>query len=162
MKTRLLAALTLGLATASMVALPMAAQAQENTTDYNYVGLGVGVGDLGDSDIGLAINSKITVADNISVRPGAISDLDFGANGETVFLAPVTYDFNSPMASGRLLPFVGGGLSVSTEGKGAVGPLVTGGVDYRLTDRLTANGAVHWSIYGNSQVNGTIGLGYTF
>jgi opacity protein-like surface antigen len=162
MKTRFIAALTLGLATASMAALPMAASAQERTTDYNYVGLGVGLGDLGDSDLGLSVNSKITVADNISVRPGLITDFDFSGDGETVFLAPVTYDFEGLTAEGRLLPFVGGGLSVSTEGKGAVGPLLTGGVDYRLTDRLTANGAVHWSIYGDSQVNGTIGLGYNF
>jgi hypothetical protein len=145
-----------------MAALPMAANAQEKTTDYNYVGAGVGLGDLGDSDIGLSINSKITVADNVSVRPGVISDLDFSNDGETVFLAPVTYDFSSLTDDGRLLPYVGGGLSVSTEGKGAVGPLLTGGVDYRLTDRLVANGAVHWSIYGDSQVNGSVGLGYTF
>jgi hypothetical protein len=162
MKTRLFAALTAGLATVSIAALPMTAQAQERTTDYNYVGAGVGLGDMGDSDFGLSVNSKFTVADNISVRPGVISDLDFGSNGETVFLVPVTYDFNSPTDNGRLLPYVGGGLSVSTEGQGAVGPLVTGGVDYRLTDRLVANGAVHWSIYGDSQVNGSVGLGYTF
>jgi opacity protein-like surface antigen len=162
MKTRLLAALAFGLATASMAVLPMAAQAQERTTDYNYVGVGVGLGDLSDSDIGLSINSKITVGDNVSVRPGVISDLDFSDNGETVFLAPVTYDFNAVTDNGRLLPFVGGGLSVSTEGRGAVGPLVAGGVDYRINDRLTANGSVYWSIYGNSQVNGSIGLGYTF
>jgi opacity protein-like surface antigen len=162
MKTRLFAALAFGLATASMAVLPMAAQAQERTTDYNYVGLGVGLGDLSDSDIGLSVNSKITVGDNVSVRPGVISDLDFSNNGETVFLAPVTYDFNSLTNDGRLLPFVGGGLSVSTEGAGAVGPLVTGGVDYRINERLTANGSVHWSIYGDSQVNGSIGLGYTF
>ena len=140
----------------------MAASAQEQTTDYNYVGLGVGLGDLGDNDIGLSVNSKFTVADHISVRPGVISDLDFGSNGETVFLAPVTYDFDALTADGRLLPYVGGGLSVSTEGKGAVGPLLTGGVDYRLSDQWVANGAVHWSIYGDSQVNGTLGLGYTF
>ena len=106
--------------------------------------------------------AKITVTDNVSVRPGVISDLDFGSDGETVFLAPVTYDLDGLTEDGRLLPYVGGGLSVSTEGNGAVGPLVTGGVDYRLTDRLVANGAVHWSIYGDSQVNGSVGLGYTF
>ena len=162
MKTRFIAAIALGLTAASMVALPMAANAQEASTDYNYVGAGVGIGDLGDGDFGLSVNSKVTVADQISVRPGAISDLDFSGNGETVFLLPVTYDFNAVTPNGRLLPYVGGGLSVSTEGDGAVGPLVTGGVDYRITDRIVANGAVNWSIYGNSQVNGTVGLGYTF
>jgi hypothetical protein len=162
MKTLSIAAIALGLTAASMVALPMVASAQERPTDYNYVGAGVGLGDLGNSSVGLSINSKITVADNVSLRPGVISDLNFSNTGETVFLAPVTYDFNPITDNGRLLPFVGAGLSVSTEGAGAVGPLVSGGVDYRITDRIVANGTVHWSIYGNSQVNGSIGLGYTF
>lgn len=163
MKTRLIAALSLGLATASFAALPLAAKAdQPNTTDYNYVGLGVGVGDIGNSDVGLAVNSKITIGQNVSVRPGVISDLNFTNNGQTMFLAPVTYDFNAITPDGKLMPFVGGGVSVATQGKGAVGPLLTAGVDYRLTDHLVANGAVNWSIYGNSQVNGTVGLGYSF
>jgi hypothetical protein len=162
MKTRSIAAIALGLTAASMVALPMTANAQERPTDYNYVGAGVAVGDLGNSDFGLSVNSKFTVADNVSVRPGVMSDLNFNSNGETVFLLPVTYDFNPVTDNGRLLPFVGAGVSVSTEGAGAVGPLLTGGIDYRITDRVVANGAVNWSIYGNSQVNGTIGLGYSF
>jgi hypothetical protein len=162
MKTRLIAAMALGLATVSVAALPMTASAQERTTDYNYVGAGVGIGNVGDSDFGLSINSKVTVADNISVRPGVISDLNFSGNGETVFLLPVTYDFNALTQDGRLLPFAGAGLSVSTQGDGAIGPLLTAGIDYRITDRVVANGAVNWSIYGNSQVNGTVGLGYTF
>jgi hypothetical protein len=162
MKTRSIAAIALGLTAASMAALPMTAHAQERPTDYNYVGAGVAIGDLGNSDFGLSVNSKFTVADNVSVRPGVMSDLNFNSNGETVFLLPVTYDFNPVTDNGRLLPFVGAGLSVSTEGAGAVGPLLTGGIDYRITDRVVANGAVNWSIYGNSQVNGTIGLGYSF
>lgn len=162
MKTRLLASLSIGLAVAAGAALASPASAQELQTDYNYVGAGLAVGDLGNSDIGLSINSKITVGDHVSVRPGVMSDLNFSNSGETVFLAPVTYDFNSITKDGRLLPYVGGGVSVSTEGAGAVGPLVTAGVDYRMGDNWTANGAVNWSIYGNSQVNGTVGIGYNF
>ncbi len=162
MKTRSIAAIALGLTAATMAALPMAANAQERPTDYNYVGAGVGIGNLGNGDFGLSVNGKVTVYDNVSVRPGVISDLNFSNDSETVFLLPVTYDFNPITPNGRLLPYVGGGLSVSTQGDGAIGPLVTGGVDYRITDRIVANGAVNWSIYGNSQVNGTVGLGYTF
>ncbi|MFQ4135234.1 hypothetical protein PGN35_002840 [Nodosilinea sp. PGN35] len=162
MKTRSIAAIALGLTAASMAALPMAANAQQAPTDYNYVGAGVGVGNVGNSDVGLSINSKVTVADSISVRPGAISDLNFSGNGETVFMLPVTYDFNPVTPNGRLLPYLGGGISVTTQGSNAVGPLVTGGVDYRITDRVVANGAVNWSLHGNSRVNGTVGLGYTF
>jgi hypothetical protein len=40
--------------------------------------------------------------------------------------------------------------------------LLTAGVDYRITDHVVANGTVNWSIYGNSQVNGSVGLGYSF
>ncbi|MGB5973243.1 MAG: hypothetical protein WBG38_07985, partial [Nodosilinea sp.] len=144
MKIRSIAAIALGITAVSLSVLPMAAQAQE-ATDYNYVGAGVGIGDIGTGDVGLSINSKVTIADNISVRPGAISDLNFSGSGETVFLLPVTYDFNAVTSNGRLLPYVGGGLSVSTEGDGAVGPLFTGGVDYRITERVVANGAVNWS-----------------
>ncbi len=159
MKTRSIAAIALGLTAATMAALPMAANAQDASTDYNYIGAGVGISD----DIGLSINSKVTVADNISVRPGVISDLDFnGDDGETVFLLPVTYDFNAVTPNGRLLPYLGGGLAVSTEGSTSVGPMLTGGVDYRITDRIVANGAVNVSFYNNTQVNGSVGLGYTF
>lgn len=159
MKTRSIAAIALGLTAATMAALPMAANAQDASTDYNYVGAGVGISD----DIGLSVNSKFTVADNISVRPGVISDLDFnGADGETVFLLPVTYDFNAVTPNGRLLPYLGGGLSVSTEGSTSVGPMLTGGVDYRITERIVANGAVNVSFYDNTRVNGSVGLGYNF
>ncbi len=159
MKTRSIAAIALGLTAATMAALPMAANAQDASTDYNYIGAGVGISD----DIGLSINSKVTVADNISVRAGVISDLDFnGDDGETVFLLPVTYDFNAVTPNGRLLPYLGGGLAVSTEGSTSVGPMLTGGVDYRITDRIVANGAVNVSFYNNTQVNGSVGLGYTF
>ncbi len=159
MKTLSIAAIALGLTAASLTAMPMAANAQDASTDYNYVGAGVGISD----DIGLSINSKVTVADNISVRPGVISDLDFnGDDGETVFLLPVTYDFNAVTDNGRLLPYLGGGLSVSTEGSTSVGPMLTGGVDYRITDRIVANGGVNVSFYDTTQVNGSVGLGYTF
>jgi hypothetical protein len=162
MKTRTIVAIALGLTAASLTALPLAAQAQTHPTDYNYVGAGVAIGDLGNSDVGLSINSKITIKDHLSVRPGVMSNLNFNEAGETVFLLPVTYDFSPITNNGRLLPFVGAGLSISTEGAGAVGPLVNGGLDYRITDRVVANGTVNWSIYGNSQVNGSIGLGYSF
>ncbi|MBD1914946.1 hypothetical protein H6F55_01285 [Phormidium sp. FACHB-322] len=159
MKTRSIAAIALGLTAASMAALPMAANAQNASTDLNYVGAGVGISD----DIGLSINSKFTVADNISVRPGVITDLDFnGDDGETVFLLPVTYDFNAITDNGRILPYVGAGLSVSTEGSTQVGPMLTGGVDYRITERIVANGGVNVSFYDNTKVNGSVGLGYAF
>ncbi len=162
MKTKLFALATAGFAAAAIASVPLAANAQTAPTDYNYVGVGVGVGELGgNSSVGLAVNSKLRVADQVSVRPNVISDLNFGENGNTQLTLPVTYDFNSPVANGRLLPFAGAGVSYST-GREQVGPMVTAGADYRINDRLTANGAVNVNFYRNTDVNGVVGLGYNF
>ncbi|MGF1459064.1 MAG: outer membrane protein [Leptolyngbyaceae cyanobacterium] len=160
MKARIvsLAALTL----IGSIALSHAAQAQTPTTNnYNYVGLGLGVGDLGDSDLGLAINSKLTVGNQVSVRPGLITDFDF-SDGQTSFTLPVTYDFNPITPNGKLLPYAGGGIAAKTGDDSEIAPLLTAGVDYRLSDKVTINGSVNWSIYENSDVNGVLGVGYTF
>lgn len=152
-----------GIAAAAIAAAPMAANAQSLDTDYNYVGAGVSIGELGSgSDVGLAINSKIRVYDHVSIRPSVASDLNFSDDGATQFTLPVTYDFNSLTADGRLLPYVGGGVSYTTAGSDDIGPMVTAGVDYRLTDRLTANGAVNVNFFDDTRVNGVIGLGYSF
>ncbi|MEL6764505.1 MAG: hypothetical protein AAFO87_12770, partial [Cyanobacteria bacterium J06607_6] len=128
----------------------------------NYVGVGVGVGDLGDSDLGLAVNSKLAIGSNVSLRPGAISDLDFTSDGETAFHVPITYDFNAVTPDGKLFPYAGAGVAVTTGEDSDVGPLLTAGLDYRVTDKVTFNGAVNWSLYDDSRVNGVVGLGYTF
>ncbi|HEY9887899.1 MAG TPA: hypothetical protein V6D02_05820, partial [Candidatus Obscuribacterales bacterium] len=150
MKIQLLSVAALSLVGSAI--LSTSAHAQSAPTDYNYVGLGVGVGEVGDSDFGLAVNSKFTVGNNVSVRPGLISDLDF-SDGQTAFHIPVTYDFNPITANGRLLPYAGGGVAFTVGEESEVGPLLTAGVDYRVTDKVTLNGAVNWSIYEDSQVN---------
>lgn len=161
MKARLIASISLGLAAAAIAVMPTTVKAQEAPTDYNYVGAGVGAGGLGGSNIGLSVNSKFTVGNQVSVRPGVVTNFDFNSNGTIVSL-PVTYDFNAVTPNGRLLPYVGAGVSVLTGNATSVGPMATAGVDYRLTDNLTANGAVNLSIAGDTRVNGTVGLGYTF
>ncbi|MBE7382519.1 MAG: outer membrane beta-barrel protein [Leptolyngbya sp. SIO1E4] len=160
MKTQLLSLMALGLTGAAVLA--PAAQAQTAPTSYNYVGAGVGFGEIGDSSVGLAINSKLTLGNNVSVRPGIISDLDFSSDGETAFHVPITYDFNAISPDGKLFPYAGAGVAAITGDDSDIGPLLTAGVDYRITDKVTVNGAVNWSIYDNSQVNGVVGVGYTF
>jgi opacity protein-like surface antigen len=159
MKARLLSIAALGIA--GSVTLASTAYAQSVPTDYNYVGLGVGVGDVGSSDVGLSVHSKFTVGNNVSLRPGVITDFDFD-DGQTAFNIPVTYDFNPVTRNGKLLPYAGGGLAFTTGDDSDVGPLVTAGVDYRVTDNVTLNGAVNWAIYDDSQINGVFGVGYTF
>lgn len=158
MKLQQLSLVAAGLAVAAILAPSAHAQP---LPDYNYVGVGVGVGNLGDSDVGLAINSKLTITDNVSARPGLVSDLDF-SDGETTFLLPVTYDFNAITPDGKLFPYAGVGASYRTGEDSEVGALLTAGADYRLTETLTLNGAVNWSITDDSPVNGVVGVGYTF
>jgi opacity protein-like surface antigen len=159
MKARFLSIAALGLV--GSVVMTTSAHAQTLPTDYNYVGLGVGIGDVGDSDLGLAVNSKVTVGNNISVRPGVITNFDF-EDGGTSFNIPVTYDFNPITQNGKLLPYAGGGVAFTTGDDSEFGPLLTAGVDYRVSDKITLNGSVNWSIYDDSQVNGVVGVGYTF
>lgn len=159
MKARFLSIAALGLV--GSVVMTTSAHAQTLPTDYNYVGLGVGIGDVGDSDLGLAVNSKVTVGNNISVRPGVITNFDF-EDGGTAFNIPVTYDFNPVTQNGKLLPYAGGGVAFTTGDDSEFGPLLTAGVDYRVSDKITVNGSVNWSIYDDSQVNGVVGVGYTF
>jgi len=159
MKARFLSIAALGLV--GSVVMTTSAHAQTLPTDYNYIGLGVGIGDVGDSDLGLAVNSKLTVGNNISVRPGVITNFDF-EDGGTAFNIPVTYDFNPVTQNGKLLPYAGGGVAFTTGDDSEFGPLLTAGVDYRVSDKITLNGSVNWSIYDDSQLNGVVGVGYTF
>jgi outer membrane protein W len=161
MKARLIASMSLGLAAAAIAVMPGAANAQVAATDYNYIGAGVGVGGLEGSNVGLSVNSKFTVADQISVRPGVVTNFDFDDQG-TLISVPVTYDFGSFTPNGRLLPYAGAGLSVATGGDTSFGPMATAGVDYLLTDNLVLNGGVNVHFTDNTRVNGTVGIGYTF
>ncbi|MGP1373491.1 MAG: hypothetical protein ACTS3T_11740 [Almyronema sp.] len=161
MKLSLRSLLPVGVALAAIAVVPFAANAQTAPTDYNYVGIGAAIGDLGDSDVGLGVNSKITLGDQFSARPAVHSDLDFDDDGTTRFMLPVTYDFNAPDQEGRLFPYVGGGVAFTTDDD-EFGGLVTAGADYRITERVVANGSVNWTINDDSDVNGFVGLGYTF
>ncbi|NJL85084.1 MAG: hypothetical protein HC886_02485 [Leptolyngbyaceae cyanobacterium SM1_1_3] len=161
MKLSLRSLFPVGVALAAIAAVPFAANAQTAPTDYNYVGAGVAVGDLGDSDVGLGINSKFTLGEQFSARPAIHSDLDFDDDGVTRFMLPVTYDFNALDRDGKLLPYVGGGVAFST-GNDEFGGLVTAGADYRITERVVANGSVNLTINDDTDVNGFVGLGYSF
>jgi outer membrane protein W len=163
MKARLIASMSLGLAAAAIAVMPSAANAQVAATNYNYVGAGVGAGGLrgGGSDIGLSVNSKFTVADQISVRPGVVTNFNFD-DGGTAISVPVTYDFAPITPDGRLLPYVGAGVSVVTGGGTSVGPMATAGVDYLLTDNLVLNGGVNVNFTGTTRVGGVVGVGFVF
>ncbi len=152
--SRILASLSL--AAAALIAVPFGAQAQQSP-DYSYVG-------LAGSDNGLTINSKISVADNVSLRPQVSTDFSFNDDRDLSFLVPVTYDFNS-VGSGRTAfnPFVGAGVAGDIGNNSRTDFALTAGADYRFANRYVANGSVNYKPFANSnEIGFTAGIGYTF
>ena len=147
--------LTCGLVGAIFLANPVIASAQEKT---NYVGLGA-------TDEGFAANAKIELAEQLSIRPAILTDVEFEDDTDVTVIAPVTYDFKSPFRNGKLLPFVGAGIGGTSRDDGSIGLTVIGGADYRASDKLTANGSIVWLAFDDEKdddVDFIVGLGYNF
>lgn len=129
---------------------------------YSYIAVGGNIGlvdgntSLGDG--GFAVTSKLGLTRNVSFRPGAV------IGDQTVFLIPVTYDFviqsADPFAPVPYAPYLGGGVSVSTNGD--IGFLVTGGVDVPLSSVFVANAAVNASFGNDTDLGIFLGVGYRF
>ncbi|MGB7085381.1 MAG: hypothetical protein WBD47_07500 [Phormidesmis sp.] len=146
----------LGLAAAALLAVPFGAHAQE-APSYNYVGIGGG-------DDGFVVNGKLSVADNVSIRPEVATDFDFNDSEDVSYLVPVTYDFNT-IGTGRTAfnPFVGAGVAGGIGDDSTVDFALVTGADYRFADRYVANGSVNYAPFAdNDEVGFTVGLGYLF
>jgi opacity protein-like surface antigen len=137
-----------------MVLLATSAIANDRAVS-NYIGLGA-------TDEGFAVNAKIELAEQLSVRPAILTDVEFGDDTEVTAIAPVAYDFESPFKNGKFLPFAGAGIGGTTRDDGSVGLTVTGGADYRASNKLTANGSVIWLPFDDDRVDFMVGLGYNF
>ncbi|MCW6036327.1 porin family protein [Spirulina subsalsa FACHB-351] len=136
-----------------------------NTT-WNYVAGGVNVGLGGGTDLGtssFAVYSKIALPGTLSVRPGVL------LGDSATLLLPVTYDLRipspDPFLPSTIFPYFGGGLAYTTrnaEGN-SIGPLLSGGVDVRLTDKLVVNGGINVGYLEKQvQVGLILGIGYIF
>ncbi len=121
----------------------------------NYIGLGA-------TDEGFAANAKLELAEQLSIRPAVLTDVEFEDDTEVTIIAPITYDFESPFKNERFLPFAGAGIGGTTRDDGSVGLVVTGGADYLASDKLTANGSVIYLPFDEERVNVMVGLGYNF
>ena len=126
-----------------------------NAKPLNYVGIGA-------TDEGFAVNAKVELAQQLSLRPAVLTDVEFDDDTDVTIIAPVTYDFKSPFKNEKLLPFAGAGIGGTTRNDGDVGLAVTGGADYRASKKLTANGSIVWLPFDNDRVNVFVGLGYNF
>ena len=146
---------------------------------YSYIGIGGNIGLDGDTALGdtnFTVISKIGLTRNLSLRPAAA----IGDN--TVFLIPLTYDFNLQSAEAfdkrlSIAPYLGAGVAISTgvddddevdvfedddDDDGDVGPMITGGVDFPLSDRFTATAAVNAAFFDDTDIGLVLGVGYNF
>lgn len=151
---RIVGLVSVGLA-AALVGFPLNASAQQ-LPDYSYVGIGGG-------DDGFVVNGKLTLDDNLSVRPAVATDFGFDDGEDVSYVLPLTYDFNAVDAEGNVYPFVGAGIGGELGNDSTVEFALTGGVDYRLGDRWVANGAVSYLPFADGdEMSFTVGVGYIF
>ncbi|MGA9378177.1 MAG: hypothetical protein WBV73_05360 [Phormidium sp.] len=126
-------------------------------TGRSYIGIGGNLGVAGGpavGDLGFTVFAKIGLSRDFSARPALIFGDDFD------ILLPITYDFrieNTP-----LLPFIGGGLLITTA-SGNVGGLITAGLDFPISSQFTATGRLNVGFTTKDAALGFMfGLGYNF
>ncbi|MDB9311978.1 hypothetical protein PN462_02610 [Spirulina sp. CS-785/01] len=138
---------------------------------WSYIGGGVNLGfsDNGSdlADTAFMVNSKIGLSSTFSLRPAIL----FGDSA--TILVPVTYDFAikgpDPFEAATLYPFIGGGVIFTTEddeeeiATNNIGPMLSGGVDYRLTDKIVLNSSVNLGFLNDeAELGWLLGIGYQF
>jgi hypothetical protein len=146
----------LGLAAATILAVPFGAFAQ-TAPSYNYVGIGGG-------DDGFLVNGKLSVADNVSIRPEVATDFDFNDGEDVAYLVPLTYDFNT-IGSGNyaINPYLGAGVGGAIGEDSTAEFAVVAGADYRFAKKYVANGSVNYSPFADSdEIGFSVGVGRIF
>jgi hypothetical protein len=132
----------------------------------SYVGVAGNIGLSGGqsalADGNFTVISKIGFTRSLSIRPSAI----LGDN--TTFLVPITYDFSlqslgDPFSEPLpIAPFVGVGAAIKTGDNSETAVMVTGGVDFPLTNRFTATASVNAGFFDQTDVGVLFGVGYNF
>jgi hypothetical protein len=146
----------LGLAAAVLLAVPSGAFAQ-TAPNYNYVGIGGG-------DDGFVVNGKLSVADNISIRPEVATDFDFEDGEDVSYLVPLTYDFNT-IGTGNyaINPYLGAGATGGIGEDSTVEFALVAGADYRIARNYVANGSINYAPFADSdEIGFTVGIGRIF
>ncbi|NJL80616.1 MAG: hypothetical protein HC836_14490 [Richelia sp. RM2_1_2] len=131
----------------------------------SYIGVGGNIGLGGDTTLSegsFAVNSKIGLTNNFSVRPSAL------IGDDALFLIPLTLDFpvESVTETGvqqiNVAPYIGAGAAISTGQDSTVGFLISGGVDVPLSPEFTANAGVNIGFIDDTEVGLMLGIGYNF
>ncbi|MEB3216198.1 MAG: hypothetical protein VKN72_08185 [Nostocales cyanobacterium 94392] len=131
----------------------------------SYIGVGGNIGLGGGTTLSegsFAVNSKIGLTNNFSVRPAAL----IGDNA--LFLIPLTLDFpvesvtDTGVQQINVAPYIGAGAAISTGQDSTVGFLISGGVDVPLSPQFTANAGVNVGFIDDTEVGLMLGIGYNF
>ncbi len=125
----------------------------------DFIGIGADFGTA--NNVSFAVISKLTLRDQIAVRPSVIVGDDLAV------LVPVTYDFsrfNADVQGFQIRPYAGVGASYVDNSGSSVGLLLTAGVDVPVSRTFTANAQANYAgIFSDSDNFGvTVGVGYNF
>jgi hypothetical protein len=140
MKKILLTTVMTVAAAAAVTQMPDAAQA--GGRGFNQIGPSVY---FGGGDTAIGINSKLGIADNLSLRPFAIFP-----SGSTVLGSSLTYDWDLGRRA-PITPYLGAGLAVPINGGDTTG-FFQGGLDYNINRNFALNGAVNVPFNGGNTV----------
>lgn len=134
----------------------------------SYFGVAGNLGVRGDttlSESNPTIFSKVGLTNNLSVRPSAV----IGDNA--VFLVPLTVDLpvgielpvgGTPENRPSVVPYLGGGLALSTARDSTIGGLLSGGIDVPFASDFTANAGVNVGFIDRTDVGVLLGIGFNF
>lgn len=126
------------------------------------IGVGGNIGITGDTAMGdssFSVFSRIGLTENFSVRPAV------GFTDDVNFTIPVTFDFpleTIPDVGFSVVPYLGGGVVITTGDDGQVGPMLTAGLDVPLIDQLGANVGVDVGFLDETEVGINLGVSYSF
>jgi hypothetical protein len=160
---------------AAALSAPISAQTTTNTaateelvaratrSGPSYIGVGGNIGFGGDTALGegnFTVYSKIGLTNRFSARPGIV------IGDDPTILVPLTADFPITPVSENVdfvvAPFVGGGLAISTGNDSLARPLITGGVDVPVADRITLTAQGNVAFFRDTEGSVILGIGYNF
>lgn len=124
----------------------------------DFVGIGA---DFGYADsVSFAVISKLSLADQIALRPSVLIGDDFAV------LVPVTYEFSrfSTDVSGfQIRPYAGVGASyVDSDDNSDINLLLSAGADAPISRNLTLNAQANLGVFNDTDFGVTVGVGYNF
>lgn len=129
----------------------------------SYIGIGGNVGFGGDTALGegnFTVFSKVGLTRNLSARPSIV------VGDDPTILLPLTADFPIAPVSQNvdfdIAPFVGGGLAISTGSDSLARPLITGGVDVPIANRVTLTAQGNVAFFRDTEGSVILGVGYNF